>query len=246
MASSWPLALLGNPVAGDWANPPFCIVAERVEVTVGPTLSIVSGRYMFEYVEKDDVEQLPRLFIHYPLYVEKGLRDWRDIVDATEIKLQIGDQSFRPEWAGAIRRDFLSDYPMPDDADVAFVTFRIPRAVAKLRFEARISHVQPNFHYRGVLLAAYTPWLPKFSQFKNAYGLDDLDFEVDLKAAPGITLQRFPTDEKLRKESPEEFIVFPEHRKTIAVEVRPNKSPEATPGTRPPTPPSPSSGAPRL
>jgi hypothetical protein len=236
------VALSANPIvvsppANDWANPPLAIVAENVNLTVGRDLTMVSGQYMFQYVEKDDVGHLARIFIHYPLYVEKGLRDWQEVATASDIKLQVGPQTFLPTSGGLISADYLSDFPIPEDAAVAFLTFEIPRDVAKWRFEVTITHVQPNFHYRGALLAAYTPWLPKIIKTQKVYNFTDQDFSVAIKALEGISIKRYTANAQVVPETAGAVVVAPEHRKTIAVEILPAKPVEPGKAGGPPAKP---------
>jgi hypothetical protein len=222
--------LFADPAGGpDWANPPLAVAASRVELTVGRELTLVSDRSMLQYVERDDAGHSSRLIVHYPLYVEKGLRDWRDAATAADIKLQVGEQTLRPVDGDLVSPEFLSEFPIPEDAGVAVLSFEIPRSLAKLRFEVVISHVQPNFHYRGALLAAYTPWLPKMIKTQKVYGFANEDFSVAFRPLSGIKFRKFTAHPKVVADTPAEFSVVPEHRKTIAVEILPEDAPPAQP-----------------
>ena len=207
------------PIAVAPAGTPLIVVAAKVELTIGREMAMVSGRYMYQYVEKDDDDHQSRLLLQYPVYLEKGLKSLEDMISASSIRLQLGDQTFYPTAGDYLAPEVLSDYPAPEDAAVAMLTFEIPRASARLRFEVTITHLSPNFHSHGALLAAYTPWLPRSYEYRNAYGLQDHDFEVSLRAIEGFALQPFPTKARVLQETPTELVVFPEHRKTIAAEV---------------------------
>lgn len=207
------------PIAGDWINPPLALVSQQVELTVGRELTMVASTSVYQYVARDDFDHRARLYIHYPLYVETGLKDWREIVTSSEIKLEIGAVAYAPTTGGFFAADVISDFPVPEDAAVAYLVFEIPRELATRRFEARITHLQPNFHHRGALLAAYTPWLPKFVDFVKLLRPDEHNFEVSVRAMSDVTFRRYTAQGTVLRETPATLVVIPEHRKTIAVEL---------------------------
>jgi hypothetical protein len=198
---------------------PLAVVSARAELTVGKEMSMLYSKFMYQYMERDDPGHNSRLFLRYPLYVEKGLKNLDDIVSASAIHLQVGDQTIDPREAEFVAPETLSDYPVPEDVAVAVVTFEIPRSVARLRFEVVIQHLQPNFHYHGALLAAYTPWLPKAIRPISAYNLEDHEWEVSLKALKEVRLKKVTAPGKVLKDADDELIAVPEHRQTLAVEI---------------------------
>lgn len=201
---------------------PLAVVQHKVEVSVGREMSMVSERYMLQYVERDDTDSQQRLRFQYPLYVEKGLRNTRgDILDSSSIHLEVGGQALAPIEAQLVAPESLSDYPVPEDAAVAQLTFAIPRELARLRFEVTITHLQPNFHYRGAWLAAFTPWYPKAIRIPQPLTPDEVDFSVTFKALSGVTLKKFSALGRILQENPGELSVVSEHRQTVAVEVVP-------------------------
>jgi hypothetical protein len=203
------LARCGDLVAGDWTNPPLYIVSEQVELIVGRDLTVVSGRYVFEYVEKEDLERLPRVCVHYPLYVKGDVADWREVQSRTNFDFKIGSYSFAPTSGSIVRTESLSDYPLPEDAAVAFLTFEIPRKLAEQGFEVTIRFTQPNFRYNGGRLSIHTPWLPKSMQRHPYFTLADNTFDLRLAASQGVTIHRIPTDGQVISESPTELVVVP-------------------------------------
>jgi hypothetical protein len=66
----------------------------------------------------------------------------------------------------------------------------------------------------------YTPWMPRLMQHHPYLNLADNVFELRVGAAPGVTLNRLPTDLRVISESAVELVVAPEHRRTIAAEVQ--------------------------
>jgi len=220
-------AASAGAAADDWANPPFTVVAARVELTVGRELSMVSIRMMLQYVERDDTRHNARVFVHCPLYVDKTVTDWHDAVSAADIKLQVAGQIFTPVDGGIVSADVLSDYPVPEDAAVAFLTFEIPRSAATWRFEVQVNHIQPNFHHHGALLAAFTPWLPKVTHVQKVFEFADKDFEVVIRGLSGVTFRKYTANDEVLADTPTELKVIPVHRKTIAVEILPAAAPPA-------------------
>ena len=123
---------------------------------------MVSSKYFYQYVEKDDPDHQAHLLLSYPMYVEKGLKNLDDIVSASAIRLQVGEQAIDPREAEFVATDCLSGFPVPEDAQIAVLTFDIPRSVARLRFPVTVTHLQPNYHYKGALIAAFFFELMKF------------------------------------------------------------------------------------
>ncbi len=199
---------------------PLAVVQHKVEVSVGREMSMVSQRYMLQYVARDDTDPQQRLRFVYPLYVEKGLRNTReDILDASSVHLEIGGQALAPIEAQLVAPESLSNYPVPEDAAVAQLTFAIPRDLARLRFEVTITHLQPNFHYKGAWLAAFTPWYPKSIRSLQPFAPDEVDFSVTLKALSGVSLKKYSALGRILKNTPTELSVVSEHRQTVAAEI---------------------------
>jgi hypothetical protein len=212
--------VMAEPVPMVAEGGPLTVVQHKVEVSVGREMSMVSERYMLQYVERDDTDPQQRLRFIYPLYVEKGLRNNReDILAASVVALEVGGQSLAPIDAQLVVPEALSDYPVPEDAAVAQLTFAIPRDLARLRFEVTITHLQPNFHYKGVWLAAFTPWYPKAIHIPQPLAPDEVDFSVTLKALAGVSLKKFSAVGRILRETPTELSVASEHRQTVAVEI---------------------------
>ena len=214
--------LQAEPIAIVAAGGPLAVVAARVEVSVGKEMSMVSSKYFYQYVEKDDPDHQAHLLLSYPMYVEKGLKNLDDIVSASAIRLQVGEQAIDPREAEFVATDFLSGFPVPEDAQIAVLTFDIPRSVARLRFPVTVTHLQPNYHYKGALIAAFTPWLPKMIRVPNGYSLEDHEWEVSLRALSGVTLRKVALPGKVLQESSTELAVVPDHGKTLAAEIVPD------------------------
>ncbi len=224
----WLLSLLtsaavlhAEPIAIVGAGSPLAAVAARIEVTVGREMSMVSSKYYYQYLEKDDPDHSAHLLLAYPLYVEPGLKTLDDIISASALRLQVEDQPIAPREAELVPPGFLSGYPVPEDAQVALVTFDIPRSVARVRFPVTITHLQPNYHYHGALLAAFTPWLPKMIRAASGYALEDHEWEVSLHALNGVTLKQLAAPGKILADTAAELTAVPEHGKTLAAEILP-------------------------
>jgi len=211
------VALSPRLIAGDWENPPLYVVSEKVELIVGQELTVVSGRFVFQYVKADDTERLPQVYFHFPVYVKRDITDWRVAQDAAGFELQIGGRVFRPVSGSLVAAESISSYPVPEDAAVVFLTFAVPRSLAEPGFEAIVHYVQPNFTYLGGRLALHTPWMPRSMRQHPYLALADNVFEVRLSAGRDVSLQRVPTEVAVLAESPTEITAVPEHRQTIAV-----------------------------
>jgi len=217
MLVSGVLAWPGGLSAVDWENPPLYIASESVELIVGQELTVVSGRFVYQYVKADDTEHLPQVYFHYPVYVKSDVTDGRAIEEAAGFVLLIGDQPLRPVSGSIVRADALSNYPVPEDAAVGFLTFAVPRVLAEQGFEATVRYVQPNFRYRGGRMALHTPWLPRSMRQHPFLNLPDNVYGLRVTAGKDVALQRIPTDAPVLGESAAEITAVPEHRKTVAV-----------------------------
>ena len=211
------LGLAGRLAAGDWENPPLYVVSEKIELIVGRELTVVSGHLVFRYEPKDDTEHLPQLYLHLPLYVKRGTGEWSAGVDAANFELQIAGLAFKPASGSIVGADSLSNYPVPEDAEVAFLTFAVPRALAEPGFEVTINYVQSTFSYLGARLALFTPWQPRSMRQHPYLALADNVFELRVTAARGVFFRRIPNDTPILSESPTVIVAVPDHRKTIAV-----------------------------
>jgi hypothetical protein len=209
-----------DPVVTDWANPPFTLVAAQVDLTVGQDLTLVSGRYTFQYVEAEDVNHDAHVFIHYPFYASAGTSDWREAVSAADLKLEAGGQTLKPIEASRMEYAALTDFPLVDDAQVFVATFEVPRSIARVRFGATISQVQSNFHYHGDIVAVFTPWLPKIQAHPSLFRPAGHDFTVTVHAMSGYVCHLLTPNATVLENTAGRIAVVSEHRQTVAVAVQ--------------------------
>ncbi|HVU17765.1 MAG TPA: hypothetical protein VHD32_12635 [Candidatus Didemnitutus sp.] len=200
---------------------PFKIVAEKVDLTVGKDLTLVSDRCTLKYVESEDPGHMGMVWIRYPIYADSDFADSDEAARAEDLKLQIGPNTYPPASGGHVEYAVLSDFPIVEGARVFFVTFAIPRDAARLRFDAVITHLQPNFHYRGATVALYTPWLPRQESRGITFGAAEPPFTVTLHAGSGLGLKLLSSAEKALVNTTSAVSVVAEHRQTVAVEVAP-------------------------
>lgn len=212
--------LSAAPAPTDWVQPPVTVVSEEVKVSVGEKLSLVVGRYWYQYVAKFDDPSFKTLAIYYPAFVSSELTEFRDLVDATQVKLMLGDREFRPTNAR-----LLSDaetgpvQTLPHGTAIVWYTFEIPREMAERRFDVVISHYQPHYDYEGKTVAAYWPWMPNLEALRQPLELLDKNFHVTFQALPGVSFQPLSTLTHVEKDTPERLVVNPLHEEIIAVRV---------------------------
>jgi len=218
-----PAGLVAAPMELERNGPPLAVIGAKVELTVGRALSTVNAVYLVQYLPKDDPDHDAKLSLQCAIYVDKSLTDPADIANAAAAQLVVGRQSFTPDAVEIVPADRISDYPVPEDAAVALLRFDIPRTIAHVRFEATLNWIQPNFHYHGALLAAYTPWLPHMIVNTPIFAPDQHDFEVSLKPVTGVILKKYAIQSRLLRESADELVYLPMHRQTIAAEIQPAK-----------------------
>ena len=192
------------------------VVNENVRVSVGEKMAMVVGLYWLQFVPKFDDPTLPRIPVYYPVFVPRGITSQKELLEITQIVLRLGEREFRPETArvwtdaevGVIQTP-------PENAAVAWFIFQIPRELAHVRFEALISHFQPNFQYEGKTIAPLLPWLPNLEPLRENLELLDKDFVVTVEALPPVKLLRLTSNEKVESDSATQFVVHPRHRETI-------------------------------
>jgi hypothetical protein len=219
------LVYLAAPSCGaakpnDWAPSPIEVVSENVHVSVGEKLALVVGRYWYQYNQKFDDGVSPRIPIYYATFVPKSYTTRADIIDLSQIRLTIGEQSFNPETARILTDEELGAIQVaPKDFAVAWFVFQIPRAIAKLRFDVLIEHGQPLYDYEGKHIAAYLPWLPELEETRKDLELKDSDFVVTFEALPKVTFKPESINTKVMESSATKLVVHPVHLENIAVAV---------------------------
>jgi hypothetical protein len=218
-------ALLAFAVASAFGAPkdvilsPVTVVSENVNVSVGPKMALVVGRYWYQYVPKLD-DHTPRVAIQYAAFVPQGVTTYTELLEVSQVKLMLGDREFRPESARVLEVEEISGMQaMPEDAAVAWFTFQIPRELARLRFDVVISHFQPHYHYEKKLVAAYLPWLPNLERFRTEMELRPAEFTVTVEALPKTTFELLSVVTDVGNRSDKRMIVHPLHLENIAVAV---------------------------
>ena len=198
---------------------PLIVVSENVHVSVGPKMALIVGRYWYQYVPAlDDPSAL--IPIHYAAFVPKDVTERDDLLEVTQVKLELGEREFRPQGARLLDLQELGAMQaMPDDARVAWFTFMIPRDLARLRFDVLISHFQPHYTHAGKTVAAYWPWLPQLEPFRKELELKDIDFVITVEALPGAAIAPLSNNTAVREKSEKKWVLHPRHLENIAVEV---------------------------
>jgi len=218
LAFATPLACGAKP--NDWAPSPVQVVAENVHVSVGNKLALVVGRYWYQYVAKFDDTLSPRVAIYYAMFVPKSYTSRTDLIDISQIRLTMGEQTFSPETARVLSDEEVGPLQVaPKDFAVAWFVFQIPRALAKLRFDVLIEHGQPLYNFDGKPTAAYWPWLPELEDLRKETELKDSDFVVTFEALPHVTFKPESINTKVIESSPTKLVVHPVHEENIAVGV---------------------------
>ena len=213
------LTILGA-VPSDWAPAPIVVVSENVNVSVGPQMALVVGRYWYQYVAKLDDRVSQRIPIYYATFVPKNVTAFRDLLEVSQVKLMLGERMFLPESARILSDEETGILQIaPKDAAIAWFVFQIPRDLARLRFDVVISHFQPHYHYEGKSIAAYWPWLPQLDPLRKDLELMDKDFVVTVEALPHVRLKAESINAHLESSSPERLIVHPTHGENIAAAV---------------------------
>ncbi|HEY9155223.1 MAG TPA: hypothetical protein VIM69_08840 [Opitutaceae bacterium] len=204
----------------DWTPSPIEVVSENVHVSVGDKLALVVGRYWYQYNRKFDDGISPRIAIYYATFVPKSYASRSDIIDISQIRLTVGEQSFTPETARILTDEEVGAIQVaPKDFAVAWFVFQIPRAVAKLRFDVLIEHGQPLYDYEGKHIAAYLPWLPELESTRKDLELKDSDFVVTFEALPKVTFKPESINTKVVESTDTKLVVHPVHLENIAVSV---------------------------
>lgn len=218
LALATPSVVSAKP--SDWAPSPIEVVSENVHVSVGDKLALIVGRYWYQYNQKFDDGISPRIAIYYTTFVPKSYATRSDIIDISQIRMTIGDQSFTPETARILSDEEVGAIQVaPKDFAVAWFVFQIPRTIAKLRFDVLIEHGQPLYDYEGKHIAAYLPWLPELEGTRKDLELKDSDFVVTFEALPKVTLKPESINIKVVESTPTKLVVHPVHLENIAVSV---------------------------
>gem|GEM_PF-1611176 len=214
------LRLIAKPVPSDWIQPPLTVVSETVNVNVGEKMALVVGRYWYQYVKRFDDGSTGRVPIYYAAFVPDSMTDYKDLLEATQVKLMLGQREFRPESARLLTDEETGPVPtLPHGFSVAWYTFQIPRELAELRFDVVISHFQPTYLYEGKTVAAYYPWLPNLEPMRQELELLDKNFVITFQALPGVTFDKLTGNERVDTNTPTRLELHPVHQEVIAVSV---------------------------
>jgi len=204
---------------------PIAVVSEAVHVSVGPKMALIAGRYWYQYVPRFD-DHTPRIAIHYAAFVPKEASTRRELLEASQIKMMIGEREFLPEDARVLDLAELGAMEaLPEDAVVAWFTFQIPRELARLRFDVVISHFQPHYRFKDKTVAAYWPWLPHLEELRLPMELKPIDYLVTFEALAGAKIALISHPSNVKEQSDTKLVVHPLHLENIAVAVT------DTPGT---------------
>jgi hypothetical protein len=213
-----PSVVMAKP--NDWVPSPIEVVSENVHVSVGDKLALTVGRYWYQYNQKFDDGVSPRIAIYYATFVPKSYTSRSDIIDVSQIRLTIGEQSFTPETARILSDEEVGAIQvLPKDFAVAWFVFQIPRTSAKMRFDVLIEHGQPLYDYEGKHIAAYLPWLPELESTRKDLELKDSDFVVTFEALPNVTFKPESINTKVTESTATKRVVHPVHWENIAVSV---------------------------
>lgn len=200
---------------------PLTVVSESVHVSIGPEMALIVGRHWLQYVpRKDDVT--PRIAVHYPAFVPKGVTAHDELLELTQVKMMVGETEYRPESSRILDAAELGAIQVaPEDAAVAWFTFQIPRRVARHRFDVVISRFQPHYHREGKTVAAYWPWLPDLEALRLELELKDSDYILTFEGLPGTEIELLSTPSVVVKQTATLLTVRPRHLENIAVAVKP-------------------------
>ncbi|PTY07693.1 hypothetical protein DB347_05540 [Opitutaceae bacterium EW11] len=214
--------LAATPAPADWVQPPVMVVSENVNVSVGEKMALVVGQYWLQYESKFDDPDIKLVSVYYPVFVPKGDSTYAAIQETTQAKLVLGGREFPAAEARQLTDEELgATQALPEDGAIAWIVFKIPRELARLRFEVMISHFQPVYHREGKTIAAYLPWLPNLEPLRTSHELKDADFVITFDALPGVTIEPVSANEKVVSKTPKQLVVHPVHGETIAVAVLP-------------------------
>lgn len=213
--------LRAAPAPNDWVQPPVTVVSERVNVSVGEKLALVSGQYWLQYVKKFDDPDIKVVSVYYPVFVPKTETTFAAICEITQAKLMLGEREFAPAQARQLASEELGEtQALPEDGAIAWIVFQIPRELARVRFDVMITHFQPICHRDGKPMAAFLPWLPNLESLRTEMELKDSDFVITVDALPGVSIEPISANEKVEKKTPKQLVVHPVHGETVAVAVK--------------------------
>jgi hypothetical protein len=208
-------------------RPPMAVVSQNVLVSVGPKMSMVVGRYWYQYIPSFD-DGAQRIAIHYLAFVPKDASSHAELLEISQVKLMVGERQFLPETARVLEPAEVGAIELPpEDAAVALFTFQVPRSLATLRFDVVISHFQPHYRYEGQNIAAFLPWLPHLEELRRPQELKDSDFIVSFEALAGAKFEHATTNLEVRQKSDNKLVVHPRHFTNIAVRVDNDPQPPA-------------------
>ena len=212
--------LPASSVPSDWIQPPITVVAENVKVSVGERMALVVGRYWYQYVQRFDDRSSARVPIYYVTFVPDTVTAYQDLLEASQVKLMLGEREFRPDSARLLTDEEIGQVAtLPHGIALAWFTFQIPRELAELRFDVVISHVQPYYTYEGKSVAAYFPWLPNLELLRQELELLDKNFVVTFEALPATTFEKLTNNHRADPSTPRRLEVHPAHQENIAVSV---------------------------
>lgn len=208
------------PAPADWSQSPVAVVSENVNVSIGEKMTLVVGRYWYQYVPRLDDRGSTRVAIHYAAFVPSDITDYKGLLEVSQVKLMLGEKEFLPESARLLTDAETGPIPtLPHGVALAWFTFQIPRSIAELRFDAVISHFQAHYTYEGKTVAAYWPWLPNLEELRQELELMNKDFVVSFEALPGVEMEKLTLNSRVEKSTPQRLIVHPLHQETIAVSI---------------------------
>ena len=225
------LSCIGNPtLVGDGPDYLGVLVGEHVSVSAGADKAVVRGVYRFRFVRNSTNVIAPhRASLSVPVLVPN-----EGDVEVAKPEVTVDGNAVEP------KRSSIWRSPVPGMRMVVFVYeakgFSLRReSVVNIRYD------QP---YSADGIVYYVPFLPDHEKWRRRFHFEDSDFVIQFEGANGVELASVSAG----PDSPDP------HRAMIARDglpigvrvTRPNNSPEATPGRRPPAGPNPSSGAPRL
>ncbi|HUL52204.1 MAG TPA: hypothetical protein VLT83_02225 [Opitutaceae bacterium] len=199
---------------------PFVMIGESVSVSVGRHVSIVESRSDFKYVrrlERDGAAE--RCTFEYPVCVPKDVDSLADAIAVTQPRLHVGSVDYEPEDIGWSPESDERPRFLPEDAQILYLIFRLPRAILRDRLTLNLRYFQPHYRFAGREVSAWLPLLPDFEAFKNEFLYSRSDFTVEFEAVDPVRLHRLSSNEAVAQDSPTRVKLNPVHREFIAIEV---------------------------
>jgi len=221
------LGAAANPISGYLVFPPHTMVAENVLVGVTEKGAVVSGRYRFRITPDAPEHWGPppyTLAVQLPVPIPSSLKKYEDIEAIAHPFLTIGGVKYEP-----LREVFYYDVPaLPREAKLAVFSFRVDREDFQKDIEILLQYDQPIIRADGKEMVYYVPFLPTFEQYRKAMDLRQESYLVTFESFGSTVIRLASPVTQLERSGPHMIAVCPRHREVIAVERRPNQTPEPT------------------